>query len=443
MIKRIAFLLLFATPALAGDWPPDSSYFQHIDSVDGAGMVENSPNHVRNWGTNPTVTLDPSGGFESFLLLRPVGDPRGVGFKNDSGKVHMYLNVAVTGTDDTMFVPVYAMKKFWPEGVGGGGPNDSMDVTYARRDWVQNTLDTTWQAGGGKGALEREATPFDTIYFVSGGGTGTRYSATIPGNLVQQVFDFGLCLQPSSETADITVQIRTDDISTVAHKVWFEGWGTPGGFKIDRDESGYDVHSNWIDIENTTTNNSTDDDMWMGLETGAVEKRTLLRFPALDDSLSAYDIPGTNAIDSSILFLNVRFELVGSNDTMHIRFRLLLQPWVEAEATWLIYSTGNSWDAAGAKTSGTDFSATNAMVADSIEILDVIANDDQYFIKLDPAEVEALATSNNGWLIFNDYEFNFPSFAWETEDESPMDWSPEITVYFSSTATRTILGVGR
>lgn len=47
-------------------------------------------------------------------------------------------------------------------------------------------------------------------------------------------------------------------------------------------------------------------------------------------------------------------------------YRLLRTDWVETQATWNIYKTGNNWTTAGALSDGNDFTSTNSATASSL-----------------------------------------------------------------------------
>jgi len=78
--------------------------------------------------------------------------------------------------------------------------------------------------------------------------------------------------------------------------------------------------------------------------------RAIIYWPTLNDSLGAGII-----VSSCSLFVDYQG---GTNDTLEFGIYGILQSWVETEATWNSYSTGNTWNTAGADGSGTDRTAT-------------------------------------------------------------------------------------
>jgi len=71
--------------------------------------------------------------------------------------------------------------------------------------------------------------------------------------------------------------------------------------------------------------------------------------------LDTSNIPASATINSATLYLKVQF-IGGVSQTMDAR--ALLRDWIEAQATWNIYSTGNSWTTGGALSAGNDRSST-------------------------------------------------------------------------------------
>lgn len=75
-------------------------------------------------------------------------------------------------------------------------------------------------------------------------------------------------------------------------------------------------------------------------------------------ALLAFDISGLKRASSAILSAYMD---VGSVEGLQATVqRMLITDWVESEATWLIYKTGNSWNADGCNGTGTDFTTLNA-----------------------------------------------------------------------------------
>lgn len=93
--------------------------------------------------------------------------------------------------------------------------------------------------------------------------------------------------------------------------------------------------------ESTPTANLEADTLWLGERNDQVgsTQRILIKW-----DLSS--IPSGSTIDSASLKLYIIVDR--SNNARTARLRYLKRDWVEDEATWNVYSTGNSWGTAGA-----------------------------------------------------------------------------------------------
>jgi hypothetical protein len=130
-----------------------------------------------------------------------------------------------------------------------------------------------------------------------------------------------------------------------------------------------------IDVitENTTVQNATADNQYSGCEDVMIVRteatnnfssgyrsnlleassfntvndinKAILRFTDLSN------IPASATITSATLYL---YQSANSGDTYNVALHRVLQAWVESQATWNIYSTGNSWTTAGADSDGND-----------------------------------------------------------------------------------------
>ena len=98
-----------------------------------------------------------------------------------------------------------------------------------------------------------------------------------------------------------------------------------------------------------TTNYGTNAEMNIGAGAGGSIKRTLLKF----DLTKGTNPPPASAIASSaVITLYLNSEASSSAVTMD--FYKVLRNWVEGQATWDVYSTGNNWGTAGCADTTTD-----------------------------------------------------------------------------------------
>ncbi|MBK7366189.1 MAG: DNRLRE domain-containing protein [Nitrosomonas sp.] len=151
----------------------------------------------------------------------------------------------------------------------------------------------------------------------------------------------------------------------------------------------------WIRSESPTQNNGTNVQLQVGEINGLVgARRSLIKF-----DLSS--LPSNATITSAVLSLYVVTNGDFSINARTFRVYRLKRAWVESQATWNIYSTGNNWAAAGGfhaddceqtEIGGRAFTATETQ------------NQFKDFI-LTPITKAALDLGN-GWMIKADTEDN-------------------------------------
>lgn len=109
----------------------------------------------------------------------------------------------------------------------------------------------------------------------------------------------------------------------------------------DHDSDGH--IDTYIDEANATTNNGSATNIGILDYSGSDEQRGLLKF-------DMSDLPASASITSA--HLQVYVELISVSATYGAYG--LKRDWVEGEATWNIFSTGNNWGTAGAKNTSSD-----------------------------------------------------------------------------------------
>lgn len=106
-----------------------------------------------------------------------------------------------------------------------------------------------------------------------------------------------------------------------------------------------------LDSKNSSANRDSNTIFVVGEDnTDTLTGRTLIKFPI------TANVPSTATVTAVRLRLYLDGERSSNNRTMRIH-RVLLN-WVSTEATWLIYSTGNTWDTAGCSNQGQDYDGT-------------------------------------------------------------------------------------
>lgn len=157
-------------------------------------------------------------------------------------------------------------------------------------------------------------------------------------------------------------------------------------------------------------------------------RSTLIKFSGLSN------IPAGSTINSATLSIYI-VESSASDASYQIGAYRLLRNWVEAEATWNSYSTGNDWATPGATGSG-DCSAS----AGGTVVVGTSATTYQDITGL-AADVQAMIDgANYGWLLRKDgggtNDLSYRSFSSELDSNGQR---PKLTVdYTASTDNKSI-----
>lgn len=124
--------------------------------------------------------------------------------------------------------------------------------------------------------------------------------------------------------------------------------------------------------DNTTVQNATPDDQYTGTDDVHIKENApttnqnaltffeINKYDASDHSHTLLradlsNLPGGSTITSATIYVYLTFGDDGSGPTSQtFSAHPLLEDWVEGEATWSIYSTGNSWSTAGGLGEDTD-----------------------------------------------------------------------------------------
>lgn len=148
----------------------------------------------------------------------------------------------------------------------------------------------------------------------------------------------------------------------------------------------------FIDSSAPTTTNGAAEDFYIGdISAGAAIERALIKF-----DLSS--IPAGAVINSATLSI-VPFTDNSSNASDYTVYRVL-RAWIETQATWNVYTTGNNWGTAGAGNTTTDREAAGigTRTFSATEPLNVFKD-----FTLTASKIQEMLTSgiftNNGFLI--------------------------------------------
>lgn len=123
-------------------------------------------------------------------------------------------------------------------------------------------------------------------------------------------------------------------------------------------------------------------------------------------------IPGGSTITDAFWTVNV---VSGASGTLDIAPKSVLRNWVETEATWNVWSSGNNWTTAGALGDATDRVATASCVLNytgGYATGDVVSTSNTQLI----ADIQAVVGggTNNGWRFEEGLAIGLPANATAT-----------------------------
>jgi hypothetical protein len=207
--------------------------------------------------------------------------------------------------------------------------------------------------------------------------------------------------------------------------------------------SGASVPDTFLDEDNPATAQDTASDSYRvgnfyAIKSGDTKYRGLLHF-------DVSDLPAGATINSATLDLNI---LVADTAATAAEVRRVTQAsWVEAEATWNSYSTGNSWTSAGGDYTATGEVAWNHATATgskTISGLGALVQDalDSRSGQLHIILMSDAAEADTG----NTHQNRFRSGEGTTESERPLltvNYSPLASVATTDDRRGVFRGVGR
>ena len=175
------------------------------------------------------------------------------------------------------------------------------------------------------------------------------------------------------------------------------GGGTPATYTSQPNETdGIDIR---IVSSTPDTNYNAENILCVGeINAGASVQRTLIKF-----DLSS--IPANATIVSATLSLWTAADF--STNARDYKIYRVKRAWVEANATWNVYTTGNSWGTVGCSNTSTDYDTT---VWATKNFGNAIANNTQMDFVFDATGLAELTkfidgtNTNNGWIIRADTE---------------------------------------
>lgn len=186
-----------------------------------------------------------------------------------------------------------------------------------------------------------------------------------------------------------------------------------------------------MDDASPTTNQATATLLRIGEDNNATAKaRSLIKF---DVSSIAANVTVTSA--QLVMTIGSSPDLADADAQIDIY--PALRAWVEAEATWNIWSTGNNWTTAGAGSGGDDYNVT---AMGSFTATNEAATGTQYTVTLTSSVVQGWidgSLTNNGMVFRTANELN-DRYTFGSSDNSTASRRPKLVVDFDQpTATPT------
>jgi len=139
-------------------------------------------------------------------------------------------------------------------------------------------------------------------------------------------------------------------------------------------------------------------------------------------------IPTSAVVQSAILSIYVSADYSGATRTL--RAYRTLRAWVEAQATWNIYSTGNNWGTAGCSNTTTDREATDI---GNVSVIDTLTAGTEVQISLTPAKVQEWISgtlTNNGLLLKVDTESG-DAYRYHSHEGATSNLRPKLVVTYT------------
>lgn len=190
-----------------------------------------------------------------------------------------------------------------------------------------------------------------------------------------------------------------------------------GSFIVPLDKATY------ISQELATTNYGTVDVGKAGWEWVNLAYRPMFYPSLLADSMGNH--PGVSWDSGFVCFSLYEYgDYLGTEDTIEVSLRKITQAWVEGEATWNVYSSGNNWVSAGG-----DFSATKEDGNIGLNGVDYGDGDTLYF-KVSSSTLSD--TLGDGLILVMEAQNNYDvPFKWTTDDYGTAALQPYFIAYWS------------
>jgi hypothetical protein len=172
-----------------------------------------------------------------------------------------------------------------------------------------------------------------------------------------------------------------------------------------------------ISLSSPTTNYGSDTTFYTGnYDSGTSTDRTLIQF-------AVSSIPGDPVLDTVTFSIYVTADYCGYART--VRVYRLKRDWVESQATWNIYSTGNSWQTAGA--AGADDRESTDIGSRAFSESESSGYKD---FTLTPTSKSALDLGY-GWIVKTDTE-SLDMYEYASSDNATTSRRPKLVVVYTA-----------
>lgn len=161
-------------------------------------------------------------------------------------------------------------------------------------------------------------------------------------------------------------------------------------------------------------------------------RRALIRF-----DLSS--IPSNAIISSATLYMTIQADR--SSNARDFKVYRSLRPWVEGEASWNVWSTGNNWTVAGSGGDGTDADLLTVWATTNFSAAEPVDTEKSWSLNVTEFTKLVNGTYNNyGFLIKADTEAN-DAYLFYSSGEAVSSKRPKLVVVYTLPETSGVTSV--
>lgn len=190
---------------------------------------------------------------------------------------------------------------------------------------------------------------------------------------------------------------------------------------LQPDES--NANDTYINANAVSTNFGTASVISVGEDSTTVDRyRTLIKFDLSNIPVNARIISAT---------LSLRVAVDRSTNARDYKVWRLLKNWIEGQATWNIYSTGNNWDTAGAGNTASDHDGSIAWATTNFGASEAVGTDKTFALNVTEFTKWINGSyPNYGLLIKAETETN-DAYAFDSSSHATEANRPKLTVVWN------------